>query len=191
MPVMIGAKAPSGFDQPLGLMTDCHRRIEQFLRVLIDIVQDCPDGQLNAAQRRSLQTALDYFQHAAPHHTADEELSLFPRLRALDSRQARQALWKLDSLEVDHVYTQQAHARIDAIGRRWLAEGHLDAPARAEWANRLSGLAGAYQRHIAVEDEQLFPLARRLLSRRALFEIGREMATRRGLAEAVWASQAD
>ena len=38
MPISIGARPQSGFDDPLGLLSDCHRRIESFLGVLIRVV---------------------------------------------------------------------------------------------------------------------------------------------------------
>ena len=34
MSVQIGAKPDSGFDDPLGMLKDCHRRIEHFLGIL-------------------------------------------------------------------------------------------------------------------------------------------------------------
>lgn len=45
----------------------------------------------------------------------------------------------------------------------------------------LQHLQALYARHIAVEDNQVFPLAGTLLESDALAEVGREMATRRGL----------
>jgi hemerythrin-like domain-containing protein len=38
-----------------------------------------------------------------------------------------------------------------------------------------------YQRHIAVEDHELFPLAGRVLSGEQLVQVGEQMARRRGL----------
>jgi hypothetical protein len=34
MPVVIGGRPDSSFSDPLGLLTDCHRRIERFLGAL-------------------------------------------------------------------------------------------------------------------------------------------------------------
>ena len=78
MPIVIGAKRESDFTGPLGMLSDCHRRIEMFLNVL---VQGCRTraggGVLNEEHRGPLETALRYFREAAPKHTADEEESLF------------------------------------------------------------------------------------------------------------------
>ena len=71
MPVQIGAPAHN-FSDPTGLLSDCHRRIEMFLRVLegVALVIDRP---LTGESRSALESALRYFREAAPKHTADEE----------------------------------------------------------------------------------------------------------------------
>lgn len=57
MPITIGAQPESGFHDPMGLLTGCHRRMERFLSVLVQL-----GGQtaLGAEQRASLETALRY-----------------------------------------------------------------------------------------------------------------------------------
>ncbi|MGH8639190.1 MAG: hemerythrin domain-containing protein, partial [Burkholderiales bacterium] len=84
MPIKIGQRVDHSFDEPLGLLSDCHRRIEHFLRVLATVAADAAGGPLTAEYRSALDGALRYFAVAAPKHTADEEVSLFPRLRNLD-----------------------------------------------------------------------------------------------------------
>src|ERR1051326_1445739 len=81
MPVQIGAKAHS-FSEPTRLLSDCHRRIEMFLGSLQQVSQ-LIDNRLADDARAALNSALRYFREAAPKHTADEEQSLFPRLRQL------------------------------------------------------------------------------------------------------------
>jgi hypothetical protein len=39
MPFPIGRRPDHGFDEPLGLLSDCHRRIEDFLQVLITLAE--------------------------------------------------------------------------------------------------------------------------------------------------------
>ncbi|HEV2691229.1 MAG TPA: hemerythrin domain-containing protein, partial [Bryobacteraceae bacterium] len=97
MPIQIGQKKESDFSDPLGLLSDCHRRIERFLGVLIRICQKRNGGTMAADERQALETALTYFRNAAPKHTADEEDSLFPRMRA--SGRAEAALDCLERLE--------------------------------------------------------------------------------------------
>jgi hemerythrin-like domain-containing protein len=45
----------------------------------------------------------------------------------------------------------------------------------------LEELQAIYQRHITIEDHDVFPLAGRILDPSAIAALGREMATRRGL----------
>jgi len=82
MPVQIGAKAHN-FTDPTGLLSDCHRRVEMFLGML-QAVGEVIDQPAAEETSRSLESAIRYFGEAAPKHTADEEDSLFPRLRQLD-----------------------------------------------------------------------------------------------------------
>ena len=39
MPIQLGAAPEHGFDSPLGLLSDCHRRIERFLEQLLRVVE--------------------------------------------------------------------------------------------------------------------------------------------------------
>ena len=100
MPVQIGA-ATHNFDDPTGLLSDCHRRVEMFLRML-EAVAKVIDRPSTEETKRALQLALRYFAEAAPKHTADEEESLFPRLRQLPDPEVRSAISRLDRLEADH-----------------------------------------------------------------------------------------
>jgi len=84
VPVTIGAAQESNFANPLGLLKDCHRRIERFLGVLVKVATEASEGPLNAERRQAMEAALSYFQRAAPLHTADEEEDLFPELRRVE-----------------------------------------------------------------------------------------------------------
>src|SRR5581483_3040685 len=177
MPVQIGAKSHH-FTEPLGLLSDCHRRIEMFMRSLSAIAQ--LQGQLlNQEGRQALENALRYFREAAPKHTADEEQSLFPRLRALDSEESEQAFSKLEELEQDHQWAESLHAEVDRLDTTYLNNDTLSEPDAAQFRENVEALAAMYQRHIKVEDESLFPLATRILSETDKLTIAKEMAARR------------
>src|SRR6185436_3871226 len=98
MPIQIGQKPSPTFQEPLELLSDCHRRVESFLRALILVAEQARGGELNSQQREALETALRYFREAAPKHTADEEESLFPRMRALSDDATHEALAKIQAL---------------------------------------------------------------------------------------------
>lgn len=181
MPITIGAKPDSPFSEPIGLMTDCHRRIEKFLGQLLLIAREDRGRALPEDRRSALETALKYFRGAAPLHTQDEEASLFPRLREVGGPEAEAALARLEKLEADHRVADEAHASVDRLGERWLKEGSLSASDAAGLEQELARLQDIYWGHIAVEDNEVFPLASRLLNEDQIRVVGREMATRRGL----------
>lgn len=184
MPVTLGARAEHGFDQPLGLMCDCHRRIEHFLDILLKVMEDCCGGALSDEHRRAVEASLRYFDTAAPRHTEDEERSLFPRLRGLDQPVARGALQRLVELEAEHAIGNTLHIQVRTWFRRWLDLGILASPDQRELEHALSALRELYRRHINVEEREVFPLAGEVLSRDRLAQLGNEMAERRGQAPA-------
>jgi hemerythrin-like domain-containing protein len=175
MPVQIGQRE-SDFTDPLGLLGDCHRRIERFLGVLLTLSRTRQGGPLEPAEAASLRAALEYFRTAAPQHTADEEESLFPRLRAAG------ALRSLDALEADHQASASAHAEVDALGRKWLTAGALPPESAHTLAALLQQLSDTYASHIAIEDKEVFPAAGRMLSAEQIAAVGREMENRRARA---------
>lgn len=179
MPIQIGQRPDHGFDEPLGLLSDCHRRIEHFLHVLVTVDARASGGPLTDDEHRALQGAITYFANAAPRHTADEEVSLFPRLRQCADAQASDALEHLEALERDHRQADEDHAAVDVLVRRWLAADRLSGKDAADLRARLARLQTLYQQHIAIEDKELFPAAARLLTPSDLEQVGREMAERR------------
>lgn len=180
MSIQIGAKPESSFNDPLGLLSDCHRRIEKFLDTLIAVTQEANGDALSERQKEALEVALRYFEKAAPLHSQDEEASLFPLLRSA-GEEARQAFVAIDALESQHREADMAHAEIDRLGRKWLAEVTLPPDETETLRTSLTELREMYRGHIAVEDTQIFPLAGKVLARPALANVGREMARRRGL----------
>ena len=180
MAIQIGQKPSPTFAQPLELLSDCHRRVESFLRALLVVTEQANGGALDARHREALETALRYFREAAPRHTADEEESLFPRMREHGGELAREAMDKLAALEADHVRARRSHDIVEQLGNEWLRNGTLSSAEVKELAGHLQELHGIYERHIAVEDNEIFPLARQVLDAGTLKKVGEEMAGRRG-----------
>jgi hemerythrin-like domain-containing protein len=180
MPVQIGARAESDFTDPVGMLRDCHRRIERFLGVLRTIGDESDGGPLSAERRKALGTSLRYFREGAPRHVQDEEVSLFPRLRHQKSADVAAALAVVERLERDHHTVEAWHRELDGLGTRWSREGALDAASISRFRQLAQQLSELYDEHIQVEDNQVFPLAASSLPRSDLTAIGREMAERRG-----------
>lgn len=177
MPVQIGVNAHN-FTEPTGLLSDCHRRVEMFLRTLgaVAEVVDLPaTGEMN----RALESALHYFAQAAPKHTADEEESLFPRLRQFRDPEVESALARLDRLENEHRWAAPLHDAVERLGKQYLSTGNLSEAEVAEFRNAVASLDSMYKKHIKVEDEVIFPLASRVLSDTEKMAIANEMAGRR------------
>ncbi len=182
MLIRIGQATDHGFDQPLGLLRDCHRRIEHFLATLVAVAAARRGDALGDADRQALETALGYFDTAAPRHTADEEESLFPRLRTNADPAGQAALDALRRLEADHRSAEELHEFVSRLCRQWLSSGTLSKGDAQVLSDRLAALERLYRDHIAIEDNDIFPSARRVLNPAELEAVGREMAGRRGVA---------
>lgn len=176
MGIQIGAKPDSGFDDPIGMLTDCHRRIERFLHILCIVAERARGRALNAEETEAVEAALHYFQEGGLRHNADEEYSLFPRLRDLTSTEDWQEIALLVS---DHHHAGELHPAVEALYRAWIAEGRLAAEEEAELLSATGELKRLYEEHIRTEEETVFPRAARLLDRNAVAAIGQEFRTRR------------
>lgn len=181
MPITIGAKQESDFNDPIGMLSDCHRRIERFLGVLEKLARDRRGGTLGDQERIALATSLRYFRESAPKHTADEEESLFPRLRTAGGADVATLFERIGALEKDHETAEMAHREVDQLGTRWLQDGSLPSDKAARLAALLAELTGLYARHIAIEDSEVFPTAKAMLAPADRQAVGAEMAARRGV----------
>jgi len=179
MPVQIGAKTHD-FSEPTGLLSDCHRRIEMFLGSL-ERVGQVIDSPLTSDTRIALESALRYFHEAAPKHTQDEEESLFPRLRQIHSPEMKSALSTLKALEDDHRHANSLHAEVHILGTQCLEKGCLPLREADRFRQALSDLASIYGEHIRIEDNVVFPAAKRALSQSQKAAISGEMSSRREL----------
>jgi len=181
MAITIGSKLESDYANPLGLLSDCHRRIERFLHVLLTVTQEVQGRALSEEYRTAFTTALRYFREGAPKHTRDEEDSLFPRLRQSSDARGQQVVMRLDELHQDHVVADAGHQTVEALGSRWLADGCLRCEDVQALTEVLELLHTLYQRHIAIEDAEVFPLAGSILKPDEIRALAHEMAARRGL----------
>jgi len=179
MPVQIGAKAHN-FTDPTGLLSDCHRRVEMFLGTLKAIAQTI-DSPPTGETSRALESALHYFEQAAPKHTADEEESLFPRMRQIQHPEVQSAVSRLEQLEEEHRWAAPLHTRVARLGAQYLAAGSLSSPEVEEFRKAVASLASMYKEHIRFEDQLVFPLAVRMLSDADKSAIADEMAGRRNV----------
>jgi hemerythrin-like domain-containing protein len=183
MPIQIGVDAHD-FSEPIGLLSDCHRRIEMFLDSL-EAAGRLLDNPPTDETKRVLASALRYFREAAPKHTADEEESLFPRLRDVHGPDVQLALQELAQLENEHQLAKHLHAEIEQLGQQYLSEGPLSSTEARDFASVVTRLRAMYRQHITVEEKLVFPIAARVLTPSDQQTIGKEMLKRRGLKSAL------
>lgn len=176
MAIQIGAKPDSGFDDPIGMLTDCHRRIEQFLNILATVAESAAGRGLTGEETAAVGAALQYFRTGGVRHTADEEESLFPRLRA---GSGGDGLEKLDRLEADHETAAELHESVERMYAEWNAGGTLNPERQQALGTDIEQLKALYQAHIAVEESVVFPQAAKVLDRATVALMGREFRTRR------------
>ncbi|MGA7244578.1 MAG: hemerythrin domain-containing protein [Terracidiphilus sp.] len=175
MAFQIGAKPDSGFDDPIGMLKDCHRRIESFLHILCVVVDRAQGRSLTDEERVAVQAALQYFRTGGQRHTADEEQSLFPRLRKSDA----QVFEEIDRLENDHREANDLHGSVERSYSAWIQSGELGPEETRQLFSKTSRLKQLYSDHIHVEETTVFARATQVLDRNALTAIGTEFRFRR------------
>lgn len=176
MAIQIGAKPDSGFDDPIGMLTDCHRRIEQFLGILCMVAERAAGRDLTGEETAAVHAALQYFRIGGVRHTADEEESLFPRLRA---EAGTDSMARLDALESDHGAANDLHEAVEKFYLEWIASGALNAGRAQQLREATDRLKALYQAHIAVEESVVFPEAAKVLDRTTIASMGQEFRARR------------
>lgn len=178
------------FSDPLQFLEECHGRIRERLavfRATADALRRRP-----TVQRAPLEAALLFLRTSGEGHTRDEEDSLFPRLRL---RLGEDDLRTIEGLVGEHRDHEALGARLEAalsaLDPTLLAGDGLPDPAAPGLAGgtpgaravaeALENLATAYEAHIPLEDELVFPLARAKLLPEDVRAIAAEMRDRRRL----------
>lgn len=174
-----GFSAPAaGFEAPLEMLSACHHRVERqcetLKRLALHLIAHGSDGRA----RDAAAGVLRYFDTSARHHHDDEEVDLFPAL--LESMAGSDAVCLrglVDALVADHRELEARWRRLRVTLERVVAaQPAVLAPAEVE------GFATLYAEHIAREEQELLPMAARLLGDAELDRVGRAMRARRGVA---------
>jgi iron-sulfur cluster repair protein YtfE (RIC family) len=176
MAVQIGARPDSGFDDPIGMLQDCHRRIEHFLGIFSRVAGDARARLLTPEEQTAIQAALHYFRTSGPRHNADEEQSLFPRIR---NGADLDVLAHIEKLEAQHHEAAYLHGTIGHLFSAWTSNGTLPKKDGAALLSAIGTLQHLYAGHIQVEETIVFPYAKRRLDAAAIREFGAEFRLRR------------
>jgi hemerythrin-like domain-containing protein len=173
-----GFDAPAaGFEVPLEMLSACHDRVERQCQTLLRLVPHLAANGPDQAVREAAQNIMRYFDTSAKHHHADEEEDLFPALlqSALDAELAR-LRELIDALLGQHRELEQAWSQLC-----WKLEGIWLGIGPELGADEVARLVDLYRLHIAREEDELLPLATRLLGDARLDVVGRALRLRRGI----------
>lgn len=157
-------------EHPIDAMLACHDRIRRFLDGArrLAAVSDPLDPQAPDAATRCAR----YFREGVPLHALDEDASLAPKLRPLVAGELNTAL---DRVAAEH---DVIHAAIEDL--LWeldpIAAG---GPVPESLRDRVEALAAVFEPHLKLEEEVIFPEARRLLSPELCSALRLEMVERR------------
>ena len=166
----------AGFEAPLEMLAACHGRIRNQCSTLLRLRSHVAAQGADAEASRAARGVIRYFDTSARHHHEDEERDLFPALLESMAGSDPVCIRELtDSLADDHRELERLWGSV----RGWLAavEAGKASPAAAE----IDPFVSLYERHAAREEEELFPMAARLLGTQELDRIGRAMRLRRGV----------
>jgi hemerythrin-like domain-containing protein len=165
-----GASAPT-FDDPLEMLRACHGRIQSQCATLNKLLAHLPQHGCDTQAQQAARAILRYFDTAGRHHHDDEEKDLFPLLLATSSDEGHALVARL----------LEEHKLMDAAWQQLRANltGVADGTSTALDAAVTEHFIAVYDRHIALENSQLLPLAAKLLTAAQLESLGKSMAARR------------
>ena len=164
-------------EAPLEMLSACHGRVTSQCETLQRLDQHLATHGSDTAAREAASAVMRYFDMAAPHHHADEEQDLFPQLReAMAGSDAVCIRALTDRLCAEHRALEGQWQALRAV-LQGIAQGQAVRPAPGQ----VEAFVTAYQAHIACEENELLPMAARLLADTQLAQIGRAMRERRGI----------
>jgi hemerythrin-like domain-containing protein len=172
----LGELSDRRFDDPIGMLKDSHRHIESFLDLLCTVVQRAHSRALTLEESNAVDAALHYFRVGGQCHKADEEKSLFPRLRA---DWTMSSVEEIDGLEGDARKAESLRARLEKLYEEWIEKSWLSPENEQHLLTTTKRLKHLYEEHIRVEELVVFPHAAEVLDRQTIAAIGQEFRDRR------------
>ena len=159
------------FSDPLGLISACHQRIRDHASLLELIIERFEKDEVDADVREAARKVHTYFNTAAKHHHQDEEKNIFPLL----IRQSLKIADIIHKLKQDHQRHNELWSVIQPVLKR-LPESLDD-----HFKQSAYEFTALQRDHAKIEDEDLFAMAKHILSSEQLRKIGKAMAERRGV----------
>jgi hemerythrin-like domain-containing protein len=173
-----GFPAPAASTEvPLEMLASCHLRIQKMCATLARLAPHLLEHGSDEQARQAAGNIMRYFDTAAAHHHADEEVDLFPAL--LESMAGSDAVCIREM--TDHLTSQ--HRTLEAAWARLRKSLELVANGRPITLppEEVASFVETYEQHMKYEEDELLPMADRLLSPADITRIGLAMRARRGL----------
>ncbi|NMG74866.1 hemerythrin domain-containing protein [Aromatoleum diolicum] len=164
-----------GLETPLEMLEACHERLQAQLATLARLAAWLPGHGADHQAQQAAFNVMRYFDLAALNHHLDEENDLFPVLLArVDAARREELSGLIDWILADHQDMFAAwvamRARLDPISRGEL----VDLPVAD-----VTHFAERYRQHIAREEGELLPFARKLLTAQDVAAMSATMTARR------------
>jgi hemerythrin-like domain-containing protein len=167
----------AGFDHPFDMLDGCHGRIRQNCERIQKIAAHLASKGADEEARDAAHAVVRFFDTAGAAHHRDEEEDLFPALLACvpcEELAAAQAL--IEGLRADHEKLDRAWHDMRRALLLLAAVGNTGLT--LAYAREFRAL---YEQHIAREEAEMLPLARRVLEPAITTHLGARMAARRGV----------
>lgn len=165
------------FAQPLALLRACHVRVAAHSDMLEWLAKHLMVHECDAEAQQVASFVLRYFDSAGRHHHEDEDVDLFPHMRAAAKGQnAERVALLVAQLSAEHA----------ELASKWnVMRERLELIAHGERVQlrelEVDHFCKLYRTHIALEEANVYPLAALILDEERLKAIGTAMAARRGV----------
>ena len=166
-------------EAPLEMLAACHTRIERQCETMKRLASHVAQHGADDEARTAASSLMRYFDTAAIQHHQDEEDDLFPAL--LESMAGSDPVCireMTEGLAADHRVLEASWRRLRQVLERIAAGEPAALP-----SDEVDAFASLYERHLRIEEEELLPMAERLLTDDDITRIGRAMRERRGIGE--------
>ncbi|WP_395827266.1 hemerythrin domain-containing protein [Collimonas sp.] len=171
------ASAPD-FGQPIAVLKHCHDRIRKQLNTLHNLLEHLPQHGNDAQAQQAAHSLMRYFNQAAKHHHADEEVDLLPVLRVIASGEDAALLDRLmPEIMAEHQQMDSLWQALD-LQLKPIAAGKPDSQLSAQYVQQFSAI---YLAHMEKEETWIAPMAKRLFNEQQMQQLGSAMQQRRGI----------
>ena len=176
----------ANYEQPLDLLLSCHTKIRHFSSALDKLTDAIQENGWNDKHITSVEQVRHYFNIASSAHHQDEEKHLFPAIVALESisnlnsKSENKGENKSKFTNIIHRLIKEHHDS-DAL---WVQLDTLLAE-RSDDFLTLNKLSKQFKldmhRHAQIEDDIIFPYAKKYISKEDFKKMGLAIARRRGI----------